>query len=57
AYIYELANIFNHFYHETNIMAEDDPDRQASYILLLKLTKEVLETAIDLLGFEAPDRM
>ncbi|MCR5346051.1 MAG: arginine--tRNA ligase [Lachnospiraceae bacterium] len=57
AYIYDLANIFNHFYHETNIMAEADEERQASYILLLKLTKEVLETAIDLLGFEAPDRM
>ena len=42
AYIYELANTFNHFYHETNIMAEEDEMKQASYILLLKLTKEVL---------------
>ncbi|MCR5373895.1 MAG: arginine--tRNA ligase [Lachnospiraceae bacterium] len=57
AYIYELANTFNHFYHETNIMAEEDEMKQASYILLLKLTKEVLETSIDLLGFEAPERM
>lgn len=57
AYIYDLANIFNHFYHETNIMAEENEDVQASYVLLLKLTKEVLEASIDLLGFEAPERM
>lgn len=57
AYIYELANVFNHFYHETNIMSCEDKDKQAGYILLLKLTKEVLETCIDLLGFEAPERM
>ncbi|MCR4956214.1 MAG: arginine--tRNA ligase [Lachnospiraceae bacterium] len=57
AYIYELANTFNHFYHETKIMAEEDEQRQGSYILLLMLTKEVLETSVDLLGFEAPERM
>jgi len=38
-------------------MAETDENLQASYVLLLKLTKEVLETSIDLLGFEAPERM
>ena len=57
AYIYELANKFNHFYHETKIMAEEDEKLQGSYIQLLTLTKDVLETSIDLLGFEAPERM
>lgn len=57
AYIYELANSFNHFYHETKILAEENQERQASYIALLDLTKRLLETCIDLLGFEAPDRM
>ena len=57
AYIYDLANAFNHFYHETKIMAEPDPMQQAGYIQLLGLTKKALEICIDILGFEAPERM
>lgn len=57
AYIYEMANQFNHFYHETKILSEEDPKRKASYLALLDLVREVLETSIDVLGFEAPERM
>ena len=57
AYIYDLCNAFNSFYHETKIMAEEDETKKAGYIALLVLCKEILETCIDLLGFEAPDRM
>lgn len=56
-YIYDLANAFNHFYHETKIMTEEDKEKQASWIALLVLVRDVLETSIDLLGFEAPERM
>lgn len=57
SYIYDLANAFNSFYHETKIMPEEDETVQKSYIRLLELTKSVLETSIDLLGFSAPERM
>lgn len=57
AYIYDLANAFNRFYHETKILAEEDKAKQKSYIGLLKLTRDILNTCIDLLGFEAPERM
>ena len=57
AYIYDLANAFNKFYHETKILTEEEEVRKAGYIALLKLVKEILETCIDLLGFEAPERM
>ena len=57
AYIYELANAFNRFYHETKILAEEDKEVQKSYIALLVLTKRILESCIDVLGFEAPERM
>ena len=57
AYIFDLANVFNRFYHETKILSEEDATRKASYIALLKITQSVLEVCIDLLGFEAPDRM
>lgn len=57
AYIYDLANAFNRFYHETKILAEEDETKQKGYIALLVLTKRVLEACIDVLGFAAPERM
>ncbi len=57
AYIYDLANAFNRFYHETKIITEEDAEKKAGLIALLILTRNVLETCIDLLGFKAPDRM
>ncbi len=57
AYIYEVSNAFNSFYHETKILSQEDPEVKGSLIALLALTKKVLETSIDLLGFSAPDRM
>ena len=57
SFIYDLANAFNRFYHETRILAEEDGERRESWITLLGLTREVLETSIDLLGFSAPERM
>ena len=57
AYIYDLANAFNKFYHETKIISEEDREKKGSWIALLILTRDVLETCIDVLGFSAPDRM
>ena len=57
AYIYDLANAFNHFYHETKILAEENAERKAGLVALLMLTRDVLEACIDVLGFEAPEKM
>lgn len=57
SYIYELANAFNRFYHETKILAEEDQAKKESYLALLMLVKNILEACIDMLGFEAPERM
>ena len=57
AYIYDLSNAFNHFYHETKILSEENEEKRAGYIALLAITKRVLEACIDVLGFEAPERM
>ncbi len=57
AYVYDVANAFNRFYHENKILSEENQEKKAGWIALLKLTKEILETCIDLLGFSAPDRM
>ena len=47
AYIYEVSNAFNSFYHETKILSEENQAQKESYIRLLLLTKRVLETSID----------
>lgn len=57
AYIYDLANALNSFYHETKILSEEDETKKGEYIALIDFTRKVLETCIDLLGFSAPDRM
>ncbi|MDD3141539.1 MAG: arginine--tRNA ligase [Lachnospiraceae bacterium] len=57
AYVYDMANACNRFYHETKILTEEDTKRQASFIALLMITRDVLESCIDMLGFEAPERM
>lgn len=56
-YIYDLSNCLNQFYAERNIMKEPDAAKQASYVSVIRLVLEVLEKAVELLGFEAPERM
>jgi arginyl-tRNA synthetase len=57
AYIYELAGCVNKFYHETRILTEEDEALKAGYISLIGLAKNILETCIHILGFEAPEKM
>lgn len=57
AYIYELACCANKFYHETKILTEEDSAQKESYLALIQLTQQALETCIDLLGFAAPEKM
>lgn len=56
-YIYDLSNAFARFYHENKIIGEENKERQESWISLITVTKGILETCVDLLGMEAPDRM
>ena len=57
AYIYDLSNAFNKFYHETSIMGEEDETKQSGYINLINVVKSILETCIYILGFDAPEKM
>ncbi len=57
AYIYQLSNDFNSFYHATKILSETDESKRDSWIALLNLTQNILVTCIEVLGFTAPDRM
>ncbi len=55
-YLYELANIFNSYYQKVKILKEDS-ERLESNISLLSLLKRIFENGIELLGFEAPEKM
>ncbi|MCR5627428.1 MAG: arginine--tRNA ligase [Lachnospiraceae bacterium] len=57
AFIYEVANDFNRFYHSTKILTEENETRQKGWIALLVFTKGILETCLDVLGMKAPEKM
>jgi arginyl-tRNA synthetase len=56
-YIYDLSNIFNRFYHDNKIISEENLEKKLSWLSLITLTKNILETSLDLLGIEVPNRM
>ena len=56
-YMSELCDAFNVFYLENKIISEEDEAKQAAFISLIKLTKEILESCMDLLGMESPQHM
>lgn len=56
-YIYDLSDDFNHFYQENKILTEEDKEKQGSWIAMIGLAKDVLTACIQVLGFDAPERM
>ena len=56
AYLYELSDKFNYFYQKVKIL-QSDGEKLKSNISMLCLIKEIFECGIDLLGFEAPEKM
>lgn len=56
-YLYDLSDAFNNFYLENKILAEEDKAKQAAFISLITLTKDVLDTCMDMLGMESPNHM
>ncbi|MCB0704712.1 MAG: arginine--tRNA ligase [Saprospiraceae bacterium] len=56
-YCYALAKEYHRFYHEHSILNCDSENVKKFRLDLSSLTAEVLETGMDLLGIEMPDRM
>ena len=56
-YMYDLSDAFNNFYLVNKIIGEEDREKQAGFISLISLTKDVLNACMDLLGMEAPEHM
>lgn len=55
-YIYDLSNIFNRFYHETNILKEETRIK-SSHLTLIEYIMDVLTCSLDLLGIKSLNKM
>ena len=56
-YVYEISDICNGFYHDTNILSEPDENIKKERIALITIIKDILTECLDLLGIETPERM
>jgi arginyl-tRNA synthetase len=56
-YCYDLSKEFNQFYHDFTILGEENLDIRNFRLLLSKVTSEVLNEGMWLLGIEMPERM
>ena len=56
-YVFELAKLFNKFYHEESILKAEDPDVRNFRLDLASATAAVISKSMKLLGIEVPDRM
>jgi len=56
-YAYELAKEFNQYYHETQILREEDLSLLQARLVLISTLASVLRKAMRILGIELPDRM
>ncbi|MBQ7659207.1 MAG: arginine--tRNA ligase [Alphaproteobacteria bacterium] len=56
-YAYTLAQLFSTFYNTCPIMSTEDKTTAQSRLKLARLVRDVLKTALKLLGIEAPEAM
>ncbi|MEM7646581.1 MAG: DALR anticodon-binding domain-containing protein, partial [Pseudomonadota bacterium] len=56
-YLYDLAKIFNTFYHDCNIGNLEDRDLKAARLALVEAVRAALAKGLSLLGIPAPERM
>ncbi len=56
-YAFQLAQVFNNFYHKHHILSEADEQKRAFLLRLTELVEAQLVRALSLLGIEAPEKM
>ncbi len=56
-YAFQLAQGFNHFYHNHHILSETDEQKRAFLLGLTEVVEHELVRVLDLLGIEAPEKM
>ncbi len=56
-YAFQLAQVFNNFYHKHHILSEADEQKRAFLLRLTELVEAQLVRALSLLGISAPEKM
>ncbi len=56
-YVYELVKEYNQFYHDFNILKEENRDLQKFRLKLSIMTGRVIKQAMSLLGINVPEKM
>jgi arginyl-tRNA synthetase len=56
-FAFELAQLFNVFYHKHRILSEEDAEKRAFLMRLTAIAREQLVTTLGLLGITAPEKM
>ncbi len=56
-FVYDLAKEYNQFYHELQILAEEDTNKRNLRLMLSMFTGNTIKSAMDLLGIEVPVAM
>ena len=56
-YVYDLAKAYNGFYHDHQILREEDAAVRSLRLELSRQTARVIKSALGLLGINAPERM
>jgi arginyl-tRNA synthetase len=56
-YVYDLAKEFNQFYHECQILKEENHQIKLFRLQLIQLIAQIIKAAMDLLGAKVPEQM
>lgn len=56
-FVFEVAKLFNKFYHELSILKADTETEKYFRLILAKATASVIESGMKLLGIRVPERM
>jgi arginyl-tRNA synthetase len=56
-YVFALAKLFNSFYNEHKVLKAESPAKKELRLQILKMTTNVIKSAMALLGIRVPDRM
>jgi arginyl-tRNA synthetase len=56
-FLYDLAKEFNQFYHDHSILSAESPERIRLRLLMTEVIGQVIESGMEMLGIEVPERM
>ncbi len=56
-FLYELTKEFNQFYHDHSILSADTSEQVSLRLLMTEVIGQVIESGMELLGIEVPERM